>query len=105
MVALVRQMMVIDDQGKLTPTALTESVQLRVYHAITPGTEYMNYINGPSSHDQDFFEFRIRRQDLFARHSVGLARCTQAKRSLPRSVRTAQTPSSPQHIRIRRGSY
>lgn len=72
MVALVRQMMVIDDQGKLTPTALTESVQLRVYHAITPGTEYMNYINGPSSHDQDFFEFRIRRQDLFARHSVGL---------------------------------
>jgi hypothetical protein len=71
MVALVRQM-VIDDQGKLTPTALTESVQLRVYHAITPGTQYMNYINGPSSHDQDFFEFRIRRQDLFARHSVGL---------------------------------
>ena len=72
MVAPVRQMMVIDDQGKLTLTALTEGVQLRVYHAITPGTEYMNYSNGPSSHDQDFLEFRIRRQDLFARHSVGL---------------------------------
>lgn len=72
MVALLRQMIVIDNQGKLTPTALTESVQLRVYHAITSGTEYMNYINGPSSHDQDFFEFRIRRPDLFARRSGGL---------------------------------
>jgi len=71
-VALVRQMIVIDNQGKLTPTALTESVQLRVYHAVTPGTEDMNYINGPSSHDQDFFEFRMRRPELFARRSGGL---------------------------------
>jgi hypothetical protein len=71
-VALVRQMIVIDNQGKLTPTALTESVQLRVYHAVTPGTQYMNYINGPSSHDQDFFEFRMRRPELFASHSGGL---------------------------------
>lgn len=73
MVALVRQMIVIDKQGKLTPTALTESVQLRVYHAVTPETQYMmNYINGPSSHDQDFFEFRMCRRELFARHSGGL---------------------------------
>lgn len=71
-VALVRQMIVIDNQGKLTPTALTESVQLRVYHAVTPGTEFMNYINGPSSHDQDFVECRMRRQELFARQSGGL---------------------------------
>jgi hypothetical protein len=71
-VALVRQMIVIDNHGKLAPTALTESVQLRVYHAITPGTQFMNYINGPSSHDQDFFEFRMSRPELFARHSGGL---------------------------------
>jgi len=71
-VALVRQVIVIDDEGKLVPTALTESLQLRVYQAITPGTRYTNYINGPSSHDQDFFEFRMNRAELFARHSGGL---------------------------------
>ena len=57
---------------KLVPTGLTESVQLRVYHAVTPGTQYMNYINGPSSHDQDFFEFRMSRPELFEHHNGGL---------------------------------
>jgi len=71
-VALVRQAIVIDDRGNLAPTALTESVQLRVYHAITPGSPYMNYINGPSSHDQDFFEFRMRRPELFGNIVGGL---------------------------------
>jgi hypothetical protein len=71
-VALVRQAIVIDAEGELLPTALTESVQLRVYHAITPGTQYMNYINGPSSQDQDFFEFRMSRPELFARRNGGL---------------------------------
>ncbi len=71
-VALVRQAIAIDADGKLVPTALTESVQLRVYRAITPGTQYINYINGPSSHDQDFFEFRMSRPELFAQHGGGL---------------------------------
>jgi len=71
-VALVRQMIALDTVGKLVPTPLTESVQIRVYHAITPGTKYMNYINGPSSHDQDFFEFQMRRQQLFAGQGGGL---------------------------------
>jgi hypothetical protein len=71
-VALVRQLIVVDSTGKMVPTKLTESVQLRVYHAITPGTRYMNYINGPSSHDQDFFEFRMSRPELFAGRNGGL---------------------------------
>lgn len=71
-VALARQMIAINNMGKLVPTRLTESVQLRVYHTITPGKKYMNYINGPSSHDQDFFEFQMSRQQLFAGHSGGL---------------------------------
>jgi hypothetical protein len=32
----------------------------------------MNYINGPSSHDQDLFEFRMRRLLLFAQLTGGL---------------------------------
>jgi hypothetical protein len=71
-VALVRQAILIDIEGGLIPTPLTESVQLRVYRKITPGTRYMNYINGPSSHDQDFFEFRMSRRKLFAHESGGL---------------------------------
>lgn len=72
-VALVRQMILIDSAGKLAPTSMTESVQIRVYHAITPGTRYINNINGPSCHDQDFFEFRLSRRALFARHDGGLS--------------------------------
>ena len=71
-VALLRQMIVIDAQGNLEPTALTESVQLRVYRAVTSGSPYINYENGPSSHDQDFFEFRFARGALLARRSGGL---------------------------------
>ncbi len=76
-VALVRQAILIDDKGKLEPTTLTESVQLRVYHAITPGTQGMNYINGPSSRDQDFFEFRMSRPELFAHRLGGLVAVRQ----------------------------
>ena len=71
-VALVRQAIVIDDHGNLMPTSLTESVQLRVYHAVTLGSRYLNYINGPSSYDQDFFEFRMSRKELFGHVNGGL---------------------------------
>jgi hypothetical protein len=71
-IALVRQAILIDNEGRLIPTALTESVQLRVYRKITPGTPYMNYIDGPSSHDQDFFEFRMSRNALFSQANGGL---------------------------------
>jgi hypothetical protein len=61
-VALVRQTILIDTEGGLILTALTESVQLRVYRKMTPEPPHINYINGPSSHDQDFFEFRMSRR-------------------------------------------
>ena len=71
-VALLRQMIVVDTDGHLLPTAVTESVQLRVYHAVTSGSPYINYHNGPASRDQDFFEFRLARPALFARSGGGL---------------------------------
>jgi hypothetical protein len=71
-VALVRQAVVVDTEGKLEPTLLTESIQLRVYHSVTPGSRYLNYLNGPSSRDQDFFEFQMSRPRLFALQSGGL---------------------------------
>ena len=71
-VALVRQMILIDREGKLMSTPLTDLIELRGYHAVTPGSRYMNYINGPASRDQDFFEIRMRRKELFAGHFGGL---------------------------------
>ncbi|MEY2412902.1 MAG: hypothetical protein QOD84_1508, partial [Acidobacteriaceae bacterium] len=71
-VLLLRQAIVINAQGNLVPTTMTESVQIRAYHSITPGSNYTHYTNGPSSHDQDFFEFRMRRPELFTHPSGGL---------------------------------
>jgi hypothetical protein len=71
-VALVRQAIVIDSEGRLQPTRLTESIQLRVYHAVTPGSRYVNDFNSPSRQDQNFFEFRLSRPRLFAGRAGGL---------------------------------
>jgi hypothetical protein len=72
MVALVRQMILFDRDGKLESTPLTESVQLRVYRTITPGSRAVNFINGPASKDQDFFEYQLRRSELFHGKTGGL---------------------------------
>jgi hypothetical protein len=47
-IALIRQMLLIDQRGQIVPAKLTEMVQLRVFHA-----------------EQVFFEFRMNRRRLF----------------------------------------
>jgi hypothetical protein len=65
-VALVRQMILISNQGEFVPTHLTESVQLRVYRAIDPDPR-RNYINNERFRaQQDVFEFRLDRRKLLA---------------------------------------
>ena len=75
-VALVRRMTVFDNQGNLGASALTESVQLRVYHAITRAEE-RNFGSGDPAQivkdsGQDFFEFRLSRPLLFSGKNGGL---------------------------------
>ncbi len=65
-VALVRRLLVIDATGHIVPTPITESIQLRVYHAVTPGSPYMNFMGDKSVHDQDFYEFRFSPAALLA---------------------------------------
>jgi hypothetical protein len=71
-VALVREMLLIDDTGTIRPTRLIESVQFRVYRDIPKGDparpEGFDSIAGK----QDFYEFRLSRRDLFAGKSGGL---------------------------------
>jgi len=75
-VALVRQMILIDDQGTLVPSKLTEDVQLRVYGGF--GTDAAS---GPPL--QDAFEFRMRRARLFASQGGGLQAVGPNEAELP----------------------
>ncbi len=75
-VALVRRLTVFDTQGVLTPSAVTESVQIRFYRHITTAEE-RNFGNGNirdiiRNSGQDFFEFKLSRPLLFAGTNGGL---------------------------------
>lgn len=75
-VALLRQMTLFDNQGSLMEAPITESVQIRVYRAITAA--------GPSGPDitslaalgersgQTFYEIKLSRPQLFANKAGGL---------------------------------
>ncbi len=75
-VALVRQTNLFDDQGDIDPAPITESVQIRVYHAITTtparyfGNGDMNQVAKNSG--QDFYEINLNRALLFAGKNGGL---------------------------------
>ncbi len=68
-VALVRQMMLVTDGGKPRVSPVSESVQLRVYRRV--GSERDDStVRAKAS--QAFFEFELRRADLFAGRAGGL---------------------------------
>jgi hypothetical protein len=71
-VALVREMLAIDNQGHIRPTRLIESVQFRVYREFPKGDpahpEGFDDLQGK----QDFYEIRMTRKDLFAGTAGGL---------------------------------
>jgi hypothetical protein len=71
-VALAREMLTVDDKGKVRPTRIIESAQFRVYREIPKGDPA-----NPAGFDdlagkQDFYEFRMTRKDLFAGKNGGL---------------------------------
>lgn len=61
-VALVRQVVLMDNRGKLVSTHLTESVQIRVYRSIRPFSDESAFRDPP----QRVFELRVDRQVLFS---------------------------------------
>jgi hypothetical protein len=73
-VALVRQLTLFDDQGKLVSSPITESVQIRVYREIGK-----NHVGLPSDIDeairwsgQDFYDIELSRAQWFAGKAGGL---------------------------------
>src|SRR5262249_19556141 len=71
-VALLRELLAIDDRGKVKPTRFIESVQLRVYRAVPKGDPAHPEGFDDLAGKQDFYEFRIARKDLFAGTAGGL---------------------------------
>jgi hypothetical protein len=72
-VALVRQMTLFDNQGRLTAAPITESVQIRVYRSVTPGSAPAVGIDQMiTKSGQDFYAIRLSRPLLFANQSGGL---------------------------------
>jgi hypothetical protein len=68
-VELVRKMLLIDDAGRISRSAVTESVQLRTFHG--PSTRGFLRNGRGSYSDQEFFEFRTLRRKLFDSDSGG----------------------------------
>jgi hypothetical protein len=71
-VALAREMLTIDDHGKLRPTRIIESLQIRVFREIPKGDPAKPAGFDDLAGKQDFYEFRMTRKDLFAGKSGGL---------------------------------
>ena len=71
-VALIRQMTLFDNQGKLTATPVTESVQIRVYRSVTASTSPAVGIDQMvAKSGQDCYAIRLSRPLLFANQSGG----------------------------------
>jgi hypothetical protein len=68
-VALVRQLVVVTEEGKLVATPLTESVQVRTYREIMPREKESGAWPRQA---QGFVEFELRRGELFAGKTGGL---------------------------------
>jgi hypothetical protein len=72
--ALVRQLVLINDKGLPAATHLTESVQIRVYRAIHFD------LGGTGARSQDFSEFALSRERLFSGQSGGLRAIAHGER-------------------------
>jgi hypothetical protein len=71
--ALVRKMILIDNQGNLIPSRLTEQVQIRVHRAISKTIpEGVNFDSNEERTSQGFFEFKLSRLKLLAGDSGGM---------------------------------
>jgi hypothetical protein len=82
--ALVRQMLVIDEQGNLTPTEIVESVQIRVHRTIPREIpDSLNTDSNVARSSLDVKEFKLSRTKLFASESGGLRAVTHDDKEFP----------------------
>jgi hypothetical protein len=82
--ALVRQMVVIDHQGKLITTGIVESVQIRVHRTIPLEIpQGFNTDSNVARESLDVYEFKLSRAKLFAGESGGLRAVAHDEKEFP----------------------
>jgi hypothetical protein len=82
--ALVRRMVVIDQDGKLTPTNIVEGIQIRLHRTIPLEIpEGFNTDSNVARDSLDVYEFKLSRARLFAGQSGGLRAVAQDEREFP----------------------
>lgn len=82
--ALVRQMVVIDEQGNLIPTGIVEDVQIRIHRTIP--VEIPKGFNTDSDEARaslDVYEFKLSRAKLFAGDAGGLRAVARDEKEFP----------------------
>jgi len=84
-VALVRRIILVSDRGQPTPTALTESVQIRVFPNIPSRADWLARRSGTI---ENTFEFELDRPKLFAGVTGGLRALTKDDREFPEFLAT-----------------
>ena len=71
--ALIRQMVLIDDKGNYTPTSITEQVQIRVHRTIPREIpDGLNTDRNPARAALDVYEFKLRRPKLLPGENGGI---------------------------------
>jgi hypothetical protein len=78
--ALVRQLLLIDDAGQIVPSDITEEAQFRIYRDID-GSDSPD--RNATKRFQEFFEFRLKREKLFGGMSGGLHAITDSEAEFP----------------------
>src|SRR5262245_87459 len=82
--ALVRQMILIDNQGDVTPTTLTEQVKIRVHRAIPSKIlEVVRVYLNEAKTSLDVSEFKLSRERFLLGKSGGLRAVTPDEREFP----------------------
>jgi hypothetical protein len=81
--ALVREMVLIDDQANLIPTGIVEDLQIRVHRAIPQEIPATWNVDRNQAASLDTYEFKLSRVNLFAGHSGGLRPVARDEREFP----------------------
>lgn len=82
--ALVRQMLVVDDRGEPVPTAVTESLQIRVHRAVPAEIpEAFSLDRDDARAALSVYEFRLSRGRLFAGEAGGLRAVARGETEFP----------------------
>jgi hypothetical protein len=101
--ALVRQMLVIDERGEPVPTGVVESVQLRLHRALPSEIpEAFDSVGAAARASLSLYEFRLSRVRLFAGEAGGLRAVARDEQEFPQFQSHGIDPFESQGVPLER---